>query len=229
MKGSDIVLLEMKDISLSYDEGKEYETVALNNINIRFNKNQLTVITGPSGGGKSSLLYVLSGMRKPASGEVVYQGESLYQMSRDKRANLRKQKIGFIFQRHFLIDYLSVIDNIMLMSSKNVENQREKAMVLLKKLELESFVNKCVFQLSVGQRQRVAIIRALISEPDIILADEPTASLDEKISVQVMEILKEYSKKAAVLIVTHDMELLNYAQRIVEIKNAEIVKDELLH
>ena len=219
----------MKDISLSYDEGKEYETVALNNINIRFNKNQLTVITGPSGGGKSSLLYVLSGMRKPASGEVVYQGESLYQMSRDKRANLRKQKIGFIFQRHFLIDYLSVIDNIMLMSSKNVENQREKAMVLLKKLELESFVNKCVFQLSVGQRQRVAIIRALISEPDIILADEPTASLDEKISVQVMEILKEYSKKAAVLIVTHDMELLNYAQRIVEIKNAEIVKDELLH
>ena len=215
--------------SLSYDEGKEYETVALNNINIRFNKNQLTVITGPSGGGKSSLLYVLSGMRKPASGEVVYQGESLYQMSRDKRANLRKQKIGFIFQRHFLIDYLSVIDNIMLMSSKNVENQREKAMVLLKKLELESFVNKCVFQLSVGQRQRVAIIRALISEPDIILADEPTASLDEKISVQVMEILKEYSKKAAVLIVTHDMELLNYAQRIVEIKNAEIVKDELLH
>ncbi len=229
MKGSDIVLLEMKDISLSYDEGKEYETVALNNINIRFNKNQLTVITGPSGGGKSSLLYVLSGMRKPTSGEVVYQGESLYQMSRDKRANLRKQKIGFIFQRHFLIDYLSVIDNIMLMSSKNVENQREKAMVLLKKLELESFVNKRVFQLSVGQRQRVAIIRALISEPNIILADEPTASLDEKISVQVMEILKEYSKKAAVLIVTHDMELLNYAQRIVEIKNAEIVKDELLH
>lgn len=219
----------MKDISLSYDEGKEYETVALNNINIRFNKNQLTVITGPSGGGKSSLLYVLSGMRKPTSGEVVYQGESLYQMSRDKRANLRKQKIGFIFQRHFLIDYLSVIDNIMLMSSKNVENQREKAMVLLKKLELESFVNKRVFQLSVGQRQRVAIIRALISEPNIILADEPTASLDEKISVQVMEILKEYSKKAAVLIVTHDMELLNYAQRIVEIKNAEIVKDELLH
>lgn len=229
MKGSDIVLLEMKDILLSYDEIKEYETVALNNINIRFNKNQLTVITGPSGGGKSSLLYVLSGMRKPTSGEVVYQGESLYQMSRDKRANLRKQKIGFIFQRHFLIDYLSVIDNIMLMSSKNVENQREKAMVLLKKLELESFVNKRVFQLSVGQRQRVAIIRALISEPDIILADEPTASLDEKISVQVMEILKEYSKKAAVLIVTHDMELLNYAQRIVEIKNAEIVKDELLH
>lgn len=222
-------MLEMKDISLSYDEGKEYETVALNNINIRFNKNQLTVITGPSGGGKSSLLYVLSGMRKPTSGEVVYQGESLYQMSRDKRANLRKQKIGFIFQRHFLIDYLSVIDNIMLMSSKNVENQREKAMVLLKKLELESFVNKRVFQLSVGQRQRVAIIRALISEPNIILADEPTASLDEKISVQVMEILKEYSKKAAVLIVTHDMELLNYAQRIVEIKNAEIVKDELLH
>lgn len=222
-------MLEMKDILLSYDEIKEYETVALNNINIRFNKNQLTVITGPSGGGKSSLLYVLSGMRKPTSGEVVYQGESLYQMSRDKRANLRKQKIGFIFQRHFLIDYLSVIDNIMLMSSKNVENQREKAMVLLKKLELESFVNKRVFQLSVGQRQRVAIIRALISEPDIILADEPTASLDEKISVQVMEILKEYSKKAAVLIVTHDMELLNYAQRIVEIKNAEIVKDELLH
>lgn len=220
------MLLEGKNLTLTYDVGKEIETNALNNVSVRIEKKQLIAITGPSGGGKSSLLYTLSGLREPTVGEVIFRGESLYKLSRDRRANIRKEKFGFVFQKHFLIDYLNVMDNVLIMYKGDTRKRKAEVELLLEKLKIEQISCKKIYQLSVGQRQRVAIARALIAEPDILFADEPTASLDAENSKLVMGIFKEYSKKATVLLISHDKDVIHYADRIIEINNAEVSQDK---
>lgn len=211
------MLIEGTDLSLIYDMGKEQETYAIKNLNIKLKPGEIVGIIGPSGSGKSSLLYLLSGLKAPTLGTVYYKDIDYEALSDQDRSKLRRDKFGFIFQRHFLIDYLTVFDNVLL-ASNEPELNRAKALTeeLLLRLNMEKLSKKKPAQLSGGQRQKVAIARALINNPSIIFADEPTASLDHEAARGIMAMLEKEREKTTVLVVTHDRSILDNADRIIE-------------
>jgi putative ABC transport system ATP-binding protein len=211
------MLIEGSDLSLIYDIGKEQETYAVRNANIKLNYGEVVGVVGPSGSGKSSLLYLLSGLKSPTLGTVYYRDSDLESLSEQERSALRKNNFGFIFQRHFLIDYLTIFDNVLLASNeKNLADAKDRTSGLLKRLGLERLAPKRPAQLSVGQRQKVAIARALINNPSIIFADEPTASLDHEAARSIMDMLEENREKTAIVVVTHDKSILGNADKVIE-------------
>jgi putative ABC transport system ATP-binding protein len=211
------MLLEGKDLNLVYDLGKEEELYALRDVNISIEKGEILGVMGPSGSGKSSLLYVLSGLRKPMSGTVYYNDLDIESYDRESQAKLRRAEFGFIFQRHFLINYLTVLDNVIIAANLSRKEAADKGKDLLKRLKIEHLAEKKPFQLSGGQRQRTAIARALINDPTIIFADEPTASIDHKNAIDIMEIFLEFKEKTSIIIVTHDKSILENASRVLTI------------
>lgn len=208
-------MFEIKNVNLVYDLGKEDTTYALRDINFKHENKGLLGIIGPSGSGKSSLLYLMSGLKTATSGEVFYKGRELGKMTSDERAKLRHKEFGFVFQRGYLLEYLSVLDNVLVPVNDASEKTRKKALVLLEKLQIEKLAQKKPYQLSGGQRQRVAIARTLINDPLVVFADEPTASLDHKTAFEVMNLFSEISKDNLVVVVTHDKSILN--------KNCEVM------
>lgn len=210
-------MFELKDVNLVYDLGKEEVTYALRNINFKWDNKGLVGIIGPSGSGKSSILYVMAGLKEPTSGHINYNGKSLDKMKLDIKAALRLMEFGFIFQRGFLIEYLSVLDNVLIPVNEKSNEFKVKAVELLEKVGIGKLANKKPYQLSGGQRQRVAIARALINDPHVIFADEPTAALDHKSASEVMGILAEYGKEHLVIVVTHDTSILSEATKVISI------------
>ena len=207
----------LKNVNLVYDLGKEDITNALKNINFQHENNGMLGIIGPSGSGKSSMLYVMGGLKVATSGEVLYKGVDLGKMPTDKRAKLRRKEFGFVFQRGYLVEYLSVIDNILVPQNDGTLKLRKKAEELLERLGIAKLARKMPYQLSGGQRQRVTIARALISKPEVIFADEPTAALDHKSAFEVMELFSEYAKEKLVVIVTHDNSILGNTSKVIGI------------
>lgn len=216
------MLLECWKLSLVYDQGKEMQTYALKNVNLTIEGNRMIGIIGPSGSGKSSLLYSLAGLKVPTAGFVKYNGQNLSEMKTMDKAKIRKKDFGFIFQRNFLIEYMDVLRNVLVTVNDYSEKNRERAFILLEKLGIEHLAKKKPFMLSGGQRQRVSIARALMNEPKVIFADELTASLDHASANEVMNLLAEYKKKALVLVVTHDQSILEDADEIIEIWDGSI-------
>ncbi|MFL0250200.1 ABC transporter ATP-binding protein [Clostridium neuense] len=216
------MLIEMKDVNLVYDVGHDEETYALKNINLNIKENRFYGILGPSGSGKSSLLYLLSGLRKPSSGEVIYKGKAYKDIRGKEMAQIRNKQFGFIFQRHFLMNYLTALENVLVPLNSNKKEDIDKAKELLIKLGLEREINKRPAKMSGGQRQRVAIARALINDPEIIFADEITASLDHKNAFEVMKVLEGFKGKAAILVVTHDESILSGAEEIIRVWDGSI-------
>ncbi|MBC8061658.1 MAG: ABC transporter ATP-binding protein [Clostridiaceae bacterium] len=215
-------MFKFKNVNLVYDLGKEDTTYALRNINFSHENKGLLGIIGPSGSGKSSLLYLMSGLKTATSGEVFYKGRELGKLTSDERARLRHKEFGFVFQRGYLLEYLSVLDNVLVPVNVASEEARKKALILLERLEIEKLAAKKPYQLSGGQRQRVTIARALISDPEIIFADEPTAALDHKTAFQVMSLFSEISKDKLVVVVTHDKSILNKNCEVIGIWDGEI-------
>lgn len=212
-----IMLIEGTDLSLIYDIGKEYEAYAVRNLNIKLNIGEVVGIIGPSGSGKSSLLYLLSGLKSPTLGTVYYGDVDMESFSDLQKSDLRRKNFGFIFQRHFLIDYMTVFDNVLLASSeKDLKLAKTKTEELLHRLGMEKLSFKKPAKLSGGQRQKVAIARALINEPRIIFADEPTASLDHNNARAVMDMLEEQRESTTIVVVTHDKSILTNADRVLE-------------
>jgi putative ABC transport system ATP-binding protein len=211
------MIIEGKEISLVYDINMEEETYALRNVSITLNRNEMTAIIGPSGSGKSSLLYILSGLKKATSGTVYYDDIDIESLSVFEKDTLRKEKFGFIFQRHFLIDYLTILDNVLVGLNKYDKASIDKALSLLDRLKISHLAKKRPYQLSGGQRQRTAVARALINDPSVIFADEPTASLDHRNALEVMSVLEEFRDRASILVVTHDVSILGNVDRTVEI------------
>lgn len=211
------MLFKVENLNLIYDMGKEVQTYALRNINISLEGNRLVGIMGPSGSGKSSLLYSLAGLKIPSSGTISYRDMKFKELSISKSTELRRKDFGFIFQRHFLIDYMTVLDNVLAPINDNSMKAKEKALGLLKKLGIEHLAGKKPHQLSGGQRQKAAIARALINDPKVIFGDEITASLDHSSARDVMKLLDEYKKNALVIIVTHDASILENADDIINI------------
>lgn len=195
---------------------------------LKINPGEFVTITGPSGSGKSSLLYLLGLLDKPTEGEVLLGETKTSKLSQDQLAALRLEKMGFIFQFHFLLPEFTALENVMIPMRKrgilSDSSLREKASKILKDLGLESQIHKLPKKMSGGQAQRVAIARALANDPAIILADEPTGNLDSTASLNVQEILKDlaHTKGCAVVAVTHDLDFAAQADRRIHIIDGKI-------
>ena len=201
-------MIELINVSKTYGMG-ENSVKALKNISMQIEDGDQIAIVGKSGSGKSTLLNILGGMDMPSEGVVRIDGEEL-PVKESKRAKYRREKLGFVFQFFYLIPSLSVYDNICLpLHLNHMSFQKEKIVNLAEQLEISDKLSKYPWELSGGQQQRVSIARAIIHEPRIILADEPTGNLDSKTAVDVMKLLLRYSKKngSSLLLVTHDREI----------------------
>jgi len=207
-------------------------TTLVQGINLAIAENEFVAITGPSGSGKSSLLYLLGLLDLPTAGEVLVHGRLTVHTDEEERALTRLTQLGFVFQFHFLLPEFTVLDNVMLpmraLGALSSSAMQERAHGLLGSLGLADHVHKRPDQLSGGQRQRVAVARALANEPPIILADEPTGSLDSKASEQVFEVLRDLVDKygKTVVAVTHDLALAERMDRHIELLDGRIVADE---
>ena len=201
-------MIELKNISKIYKKGNETFT-ALKDVSFKIDKGDFYTVIGPSGAGKSTLLYVIGGLIHPNSGSVFYNGSDLYRQSWKELDRYRKNHLGFMFQQFYLMPYLTISDNIRLTSNKK---QVETISYYLEKCSLSELKNKYPSELSVGEKQRTAFIRAIISEPEILLADEPTGNLDPGNSEILMSLINEYHKNnGTVVLVTHDPAMQKYS------------------
>lgn len=219
--------INLKDVLKQYDDG---DVTALNHISLTIEKGSFVSIIGPSGSGKSTLLNMLGALDNPDSGEIIIDGIDL---SKEKDlSDFRRDKIGFVFQLHNLLPNLTVKENveIPLVVTDLSENEKEKrALKYIEAVGLSDKKNSKPNKLSGGQRQRVAIARALVNNPSIILADEPTGSLDSKTGQMVLDILKNMHEQynVTLIIVTHDIEVAKLAERTIVIKDGQIIEDRL--
>lgn len=221
-------MLQLKDIVKKYNTGGT-EVEVLKKVNISFRESEFVSILGASGSGKTTLLNIIGGLDKYSSGDMLLMGRSTKEFTDRDWDSYRNGTIGFVFQSYNLIGHLSVIENVKLALSISGESNKEndiKAKKVLEDVGLGDHLYKKPNQLSGGQMQRVAIARALVTNPKVILADEPTGALDSKTSVQIMELIKEISKEKLVILVTHNPELARkYSDRIVSVKDGEIIED----
>lgn len=215
---------QLKDVNLLYDMNTEGGTAALRDVTLSLKGKGLVGILGPSGSGKSSLLYIMAGLKHPTSGQVFYDNKDLSVMDSSAMASLRRKEFGFVFQQHFLINYMTVLENTLVPLNLNNRQVRDKARTLLERLGVDKFANKYPYQLSGGQRQRVAIVRALINDPKVIFGDELTAALDHESAGEVMALLSEYTKSTMVAVVTHDESILRNADTIIRIWDGTVSK-----
>jgi lipoprotein-releasing system ATP-binding protein len=210
----------------------EVPVTLVQDISLEVSRGEFTVITGPSGSGKSSLLYLLALLDKPDSGRILLDGVDTTTLSEDARADIRLSKLGFVFQFHFLLPEFSALENVMLPMRKlgrlNEEAMRQRATSLLAQLGLDTQVHKLPRQLSGGQSARVAIARALANDPLMIVADEPTGNLDTHSSANVQQILRElaHAQGRAILTVTHDAGFAAGADRVLHLVDGKMQENQ---
>ena len=226
------MIVELKDISKSYSEGENNpRRDILNSFNLSINFDESISIVGPSGCGKTTLLNILGTLDKPDSGEVVFNGEPVTNMNDDQLSKLRAEKIGFIFQSHHLLPQISVIENVTLPTLAVNPKQNntiifDEAETLLSEVGLKKEVYKFPSQLSGGEKQRVAIVRSLINNPNLVLADEPTGSLDKSRGEEIIDLLKSLcvNNQTSLVVVTHDIEIASQMKRRLCFKNFDFIE-----
>ncbi len=219
-------MIEIKNLTKVFKSKNKSVVVALNDINLTLPDSGLVFIIGKSGSGKSTLLNMLGGLDKATAGQVIADGNNISKFSNSKFYNYRSSYIGFIFQHYYLIDELTIKQNIQLALDIAPKRKGLNISELLKKVGLEGYENRYPSELSGGQQQRVAIARALIKNPSLILGDEPTGNLDITTSFQILKVLKEISKDRLVVIVSHNLDEADiYADRIIELSEGRIIKD----
>ena len=222
-------ILEVKNLCKTYGKG-ETEVKALNNVSFFVDKGEFVAIIGPSGSGKSTLLHILGGVDVPTSGSVIINGEDISKLNETALAIFRRRQIGLLYQFYNLIPILTVEENLTLPlrldGRKPDERQTE---YLVKTLGLENRLDHLPNQLSGGQQQRVSIGRALINNPALMLADEPTGNLDSENSKEIVSLLRKFNKEQnqTVIIITHDERIALAADRIIEIEDGKIKRDEV--
>lgn len=202
----------------------------LNNINISIQSGDFTSITGRSGSGKSTLLYLLSSLDQPSSGEIIVDGQILTSMSQQQVHEFRNQKMGFVFQFHYLLPELTAIENILMPARKKQlhHERRDRALYLLEHFGLSEKADRLPSQMSGGEQQRVAIARSLIMDPQYVFADEPTGNLDSVNGEIVMNIFKKINKemKTTIIYVTHDPDFASLADKKIQLADGKVVVDE---
>ncbi len=225
-------LIQTENLTKVYGKG-DTAVVALDHVSMSVDPGEFVAVMGPSGCGKSTLLHLLGGLDRPTDGRVMIDGNSLSTLSDNALTQLRRRKIGFVFQFFNLIPILSSVDNAalpLLLDGKNSAQSKQKAAEWLEKVGLGARLGNRPDQLSAGQQQRVAIARALITEPMLVLADEPTGNLDSRASDEIAALLQQVAKEwgRSVLMVTHDPRIAAYADRIIFLKDGKIVNETRL-
>lgn len=226
------MIVELKDIFKSYSEGEDNpRRNILDSFNLLINFDESISIVGPSGCGKTTLLNILGTLDKPDSGEVIFKGELVTHMSDDQLSKLRAEKIGFIFQSHYLLPQISVIENVILptLAVNRKQNNSiifDEAESLLSQVGLKKQAHKFPSQLSGGEKQRVAIVRSLINKPNLVLADEPTGSLDKSRGEDIIDLLKSLcvNNQTSLVVVTHDVDIASQMKRRLCYKNYDFIE-----
>ena len=223
-----MIIIEAKNLCKTYIVEKRQNNV-LKNVNLKVEKGEMVAIMGPSGSGKSTLLYSISGMDKITSGEVIFDGKDISQLSKNELSELRLNKMGFIFQQMFMMKNLSILDNILLPSiesKKETISRKEKllrAETLMRKLGIIEIADNDINEVSGGQLQRACIARSMINNPDILFADEPTGALNRQSSKEVMdELCKLNDEGTTIMMVTHDAKVAARCTRILYIVDGQI-------
>jgi len=219
-------IIETKKLCKTFSNGGVQQHV-LRNIDLEIREGDFTVIMGASGAGKSTLLYALSGMDKPTLGDITFNDKLITKMNTDQLALFRRQNCGFVFQQTYLVDSMSVLDNVLsaaLLVEKNKKTAVKKAQDLLLSVDIEEALwNKFPSQISGGEAQRVGIARALVNSPKLVFADEPTGALNSKTGKDVLDVLTRFNQKGqSIVMVTHDINSARRANRILYVKDGEI-------
>ncbi|HWS00159.1 MAG TPA: ABC transporter ATP-binding protein [Prolixibacteraceae bacterium] len=213
-------MLNFNHITKSYRKGGRSFT-ALDDLTFQVDKGEFIAITGPSGSGKSTLLHTAGGLIHPDSGEVLYKGNDVYSLNNHQADLYRRENVGFVFQQFHLVPYLTVYENIKLACLQPAHNTHIER--YLEKCSVAALRNKYPSELSVGEKQRIAFIRAIITSPDILLADEPTGNLDPLNSSILMSLIEDFHKSGGtVLLVSHDRETANYAGRYITLQSGKL-------
>ena len=220
-------VLVCRNITKTYQEGSNI-TQVLNNVSLAVKAGEHVAILGSSGSGKSTLLHILGGLDTPSSGEVEFKGQSLMKLNTNALAKLRNDEIGFIYQFHHLLGEFSALENTAMplrIRGLSARKAEQKAQAMLAQVGLENRINHLPSELSGGERQRVAIARALITEPAIVLADEPTGNLDDSTGKSIYQLLSDLSEEigTAFVVVTHDVALANKMDRVLKIKDGVLL------
>ncbi len=224
-------IVECVDVVKTYQQGK-VEVRALNGVSLSVRKGGFLAVAGPSGSGKTTLLNLIGGLDHANSGNIVVDGNDYSGMSQSKLATLRLNKVGFVFQAYNLIPVLSALENVeyvMLLQGVPAAERRERAESILDEVGLEGIHHRRPAELSGGQQQRVAVARAIVSNPSIVLADEPTANLDSKTGEGLLQMMKEMNEKKSVTFIfsTHDKMVMEYARRLVLIRDGQVADDQI--
>ncbi|CAN1592658.1 COG4181 Predicted ABC-type transport system involved in lysophospholipase L1 biosynthesis, ATPase component [Candidatus Pelagibacterales bacterium] len=218
-------LLELQDIHLNY-KTESAAVEVIRGVSLKINSNESVAIVGKSGSGKTSLIMLIAGLERPNSGKIIFEGEDISQYSEDRLADIRKRKIGIVFQSFYLIPNYTALENVSLVLEINkIPDAKKKSMELLEQFGLKDRINHFPSQLSGGEQQRVAIARSIVLNPKLILADEPSGNLDSENSKLIMSLLFKYCKQngSSLVLVTHDQILAKECDRIIEIKDGKII------
>lgn len=221
-------MLQVKKVSKIYEGKVAYK--ALNNIDLSIEDGEFVGIMGPSGSGKTTLLNMIATIDEPTSGEILINGKNPHLLKKEELAKFRRRELGFVFQDFNLLHTLTVEENIVLpltLDGKKVKEMKEKARKIAEKLGITSILNKRTYEISGGQAQRVAVARAMIHVPKLLLADEPTGNLDSKASKDVMAMLESINKTegTTMLLVTHDPQAASYCDRVIFIRDGKLYSE----
>jgi len=224
-------MVECTDVKKTYHQGK-LQVSALKGVTLTIGSGDFLALAGPSGSGKTTMLNIIGGLDSADSGKILMDGDALDEMNQSQLADMRLRKVGFVFQAYNLIPVLSAIENVefvMLLQGMPADERRKRAKAILDDVGLEGMYHRRPAELSGGQQQRVAVARAIVSNPSIVLADEPTANLDSNTGKGLLEIMKEMNeiKKVTFIFSTHDQMVMDYAQRLVLLRDGQIADDQI--
>ncbi len=225
-----MAIVNVKGLTRNYQQGT-HTVRALRGVDLEIEPGEFTVLMGPSGSGKSTLLNLIGGLDEPSGGAVLVEGKDLAQMSRTERSDMRRDRLGFIFQAYNLIPVLTAAENaefVLQLQGKDAAARRKRALETLEVVGLKGMEDRRPNELSGGQQQRVAVARAIAADPALVLADEPTANLDSKTSDALIETMKRLNEDLGVTFVfaTHDPKVMEAARRVIHLVDGEIVEDQ---
>jgi putative ABC transport system ATP-binding protein len=225
-----MAIVSVKGLTRDYQQGT-HTVRALRGVDLQIEPGEFTALMGPSGSGKSTLLNLIGGLDEPTGGAVLVEGKDLAQMSRTERSDMRRDRLGFIFQAYNLIPVLTAAENaefVLQLQGKDATERRKRAMETLEAVGLKGMEDRRPNELSGGQQQRVAVARAIAADPALVLADEPTANLDSKTSDALIETMKRLNEDLGVTFVfaTHDPKVMEAARRVIHLVDGEIVEDQ---
>ena len=214
-------MLEVNQLTKIYTKNGQSFT-ALNEVSFQIKKGEFVAVVGPSGSGKSTLLHSIGGLIRPDSGQVFFQGKDVYTLNNKEANQFRRKSVGFVFQQFHLMPYLTVVENILLAGGKTAD--KNVVATYLEKCSLSSLQNKYPSELSVGEKQRTAFVRAIVSKPELLLADEPTGNLDPENSTILMNLVEEFhTNGGTVILVTHQAETSKYASRTITLRAGKLI------